>query len=597
MTATIFGELTEDGSTIILIGNGPDHELAAAAKHLELLTAKVKNTKPAGALQVPVSWPTLIQLAGTFGAAWTPGPRLKGWIADQVIARTTPTAELAVTPPAGLKPYSWQTSGACLIRATGSSLIFDEPGTGKTITTILGLVERAYAMAPLRLRVVPIVVVCPAAVVDSWVNHFRAWAPQWRVVAWRGTPKARIRLSGLADVYVASYDTARRDAQSNSDPRDSPLLGLRAKSVVADESHKIKSPQAEQSRAVRRLAAKADNFIGLSGTPITHHPADLWPALVALSPNAWPSRERWVNRYCTTLPGDYGQNILGLAPHSEPEFRTTLIGQHRRVAKADVLTELPPKVYTVRSVELPGPYRKAYDSMEKQMLAELPDGQELSVMTVLAQLTRLSQMASSAADVEVTTEVVEDEYGTPIEKIHQKVTLKAPSWKVEELLEVMAERPGQPIVGFAPSRQLMMVAGEAATKAGYKVGYLVGGQSPADRTGNIESFQRGELDLICVTTGAGGVGVTLTAASTAVFLQRPYSLVEALQSEDRLHRIGAEKHKSIEVIDIVAKNTIDTRVRSILRERAGQLADLVQDPRIVAELLGGASVTRLQKAG
>ena len=39
----------------------------------------------------------------------------------------------------------------------------------------------------------------------------------------------------------------------------------------------------------------------------------------------------------------------------------------------------------------------------------------------------------------------------------------------------------------------------------------------------------------------------------------------------------------------------DTRVRAVLREKAGQLADLVQDPRIVAELLGGASVTRLRK--
>ena len=47
--------------------------------------------------------------------------------------------------------------------------------------------------------------------------------------------------------------------------------------------------------------------------------------------------------------------------------------------------------------------------------------------------------------------------------------------------------------------------------------------------------------------------------------------------------------------DIVAENTVDTRVRAVLREKAGQLADLVQDPRVVAELLGGASVTRIRK--
>jgi SNF2 family DNA or RNA helicase len=116
----------------------------------------------------------------------------------------------------------------------------------------------------------------------------------------------------------------------------------------------------------------------------------------------------------------------------------------------------------------------------------------------------------------------------------------------------------------------------------------------AERTSYREAFQRGELDLICVTTGAGGVGITLTRSDCAVFLQRPWSLVEATQSEDRLHRIGAG-HDSIDVIDVIAKNTIDSRVRQVLKTRAGQLSDFVKDPRIVAEILGGASVTKLRK--
>ncbi len=433
--------------------------------------------------------------------------------------------------------------------------------------------------------VTPILIVCPASVVDNWVNEFGKWAPHWRAVAWRGTKTQRIRLIGTADVYVTSYDTARNDA-SSADPRDdNPLIALKAKTVVADECHRIKSHQSQQSRAVRRLAERAEHFVGLSGTPITHHPGDLWPTLAALEPVAWPSRERWVNRYCTSIPGDYGQQILGLNPHTEPEFRTILLGQHRRVAKADVLKQLPPKVYSVRTVELPPAYRKAYDQMEAEMLAELPDGDELSVMSVLAQLTRLSQLACAAADVATVLEVVDGE-----EKVSQRVSLKAPSWKVDELLEVMAERPGKPVVAFAPSRQLIMLAGQAAEAEGYSVGYIVGGQSAKERTGHIEAFQAGQLDLICVTTQAGGVGITLTAADTAVFLQRPWSLVDAMQAEDRLHRIGAEVHESVEIIDIVAAKTIDTRVRSVLKGKAGQLSQLLQDERIVTELLGGKTL-------
>ncbi len=110
----------------------------------------------------------------------------------------------------------------------------------------------------------------------------------------------------------------------------------------------------------------------------------------------------------------------------------------------------------------------------------------------------------------------------------------------------------------------------------------------AKRTAYRKAFQAGELDLIAVTTQAGGVGITLTASDCAVFLQRPWSLVDAIQAEDRLHRIGAEGHESIEIIDIVTEGTVDMRVREKLREKGQALSDLLQDPRIVNELLGGA---------
>jgi len=597
LSALVIGELTADESAIVLMATGHPHEQAYLAQQLQLLTPLIKQTDPPGALVLPATWPAVVQLAESYQQDWRPGPALAAWIARQVSYRTGTPEALAVEPPAGLVPRSYQIEGALIIAQTGKALIFDEPGTGKTVTTILGLVERAEAGGP----VFPAVVVAPNAVVDSWVRHFEEWAPRWRAVAWRGTPKQRRALAGTADVYVTTYGIASRDAgealgsrPSKAALEASPLLALRPGTVVADECHKLKHQATEQSRAVRRLAEKADNFVGLSGTPITHNPGDLWPALYCLEPLAYPSRERWVTRYCRTVPGDYSATVLGLNPHAEPEFRVTLLGQHRRVAKADVLAELPPKVYSVRTVDLPPAWRKVYDDLEGQMLAQLPDGGELSVMTVLAQLTRLSQLASAAADIEVTTETVEVD-GLLEERQHTKVHLKAPSWKVDELLEVMAERPGQPIVAFAPSRQLMMLAGAAAKGEGYRVGYVVGGQTAKERTANVDAFQGKELDLCCVTTGAGGVGLTLTAARTAAFLQRPWSLVEALQSEDRLHRIGAECHDSIEIIDFVARDTIDARVRTILRERAGALSELVQDPRIVAELLGGASVRDLRR--
>lgn len=575
----IVGELTADGRNIILMANGADWELAHATAAMQLCTPLIKRSKPPGALVLPATWPAVVQLAETFGPNWAPGVALTEWVQHQVRIRTPSAGDTRVAIPQGLCPRDYQVEAARMIAANGRVLLFDEAGTGKTISTILGICERACTTT-----VLPVLVVCPASVVDNWIAEFRKWAPQFWTEAWRGSKKARRNLIGQSHVFVCSYETARNDASSTEARDGNPLIELNPKFVVADECHRMKGHQSQQSRAVRRLAERADNFVGLSGTPITHHPGDLWPVLVGLEPGAWPSRERWINRYCLSVPGDYDVRIVGLHPGFEPEFRTTLIGRHRRVAKADVLSQLPPKVYTVHTVDLPTAYRKSYDDMESRMLADLPDGGELSVMSVLAQLTRLSQLACAAADVETTHEWDEtlQDY-----REHQKVTLKAPSWKVDELLEIMEERPGKSIVCFAPSRQLVVLAGAAAQSAGYRVGYVVGGQSAKERTANVDAFQHGETDLLCATTGAGGVGLTLTAAGTCVFLQRPWSLVEALQAEDRLHRIGSEVHASIEILDIVASKTIDTRVRTVLKGKAGQLSDILQDPRIVSELLGG----------
>lgn len=588
MSTAIHAELTKAGDRIVLVAAGPIEELPYAAKQLQQMTPLIKPSDPKGALLLPASWPAVVQLSAIYGDKLVPGPGLRAWITEQASIRTARTDDqLSVPVPDGFTPRAYQVAGARLIAATGRALIFDEPRTGKTITTILGLGEYSGER---RLHGLPILVICPASVVDPWVEAFGNWAPYWQAVAWRGAPKRRKALIGEADVYVASYDTARMDA-GDTNPSKSPLIALNPRGLVVDECHYVKNPHAARTNAVRRLGRNAKTFVALSGTPITHHPADLWPTLTCFAPGAWPSRERWVNRYCLTGTADYGESILGLNPGTEPEFRLTMLGQHRRVARADVMDQLPPKVYSVRTVALPTEYRKAYDAMERDMLTRLPDGSELSVMSVLAQMTRLSQLASSAA--EVTTRIETGADG--VEREHVTVKLAAPSWKVDGLLEVLEERPGEHSVAFAVSAQLTRLAGQAAAAAGYSVGYIIGGQSMRERTETIARFQAGELDLVCATTGAGGTGITLSAAGTLVFLQRPWSLVESLQAEDRAEG-DMNQTRGTEIVDIVAANTIDTRVRAVLRERAGQLADLVQDPRIVAELLGGASVRQLRKA-
>lgn len=585
MSVAIHGEITDARDRIILMSTGPVEDMAFMAKQLQQMTPLIKPSEPAGALLLPLSWAAIVQLTAIYGDAWRPSLALQEWTLDQLEARTTGVLEpLTVPIPEGLSLWPHQAAGAQLIAATGRGLLFDEPRTGKTITTIIGLAERQHR----GLLTGPIVVVCPAgAVVDQWLEAIEDWVPQWTAVAWAGPD--RTKLIGTADVYVTGYEIALRDAK-DTNPKRSPLIRLNPSALVVDECHMIKTQDSQRSHAVRRIARNVKAFAALSGTPITHHPANLWPTLVCLAPGAWPSRERWVNRYTTQGVAEYGESILGLNPGTEAEFRVTTVGQHRRVARADL--GWAPKSYEVRTVELPEVYRKSYDALEADMLADLPDnGGELSVLDTLSQLTFLSRLACSAADVEITLgPEIDERTGEP--KKHTSVKLKWPSWKVDELLTTLAER-NEPSVVFAVAAPLAKMAGEAAEAAGRRVGYIVGGQTRKRRTETRKAFQNGELDLICASVGAGGVGITLNRAKSLIFLQRPWSLVESIQAEDR--GVGDINAPGCHIIDIISANTIESRVRAVLRERAGQLADLVQDRRIVAELLGGASITQLRK--
>ena len=565
----VIGHNPADGTWLALVD--PEGE---APYRAPLTGASTQLSKTPPVFSLKATWPNLVQLFSTLpGAVLDDAAKTR---MEQLSAqRVGEWSDQLVYPlPDGVKPYPWQASAASQLGRTGALLLSDEPGTGKTGSAVLGVAETAtrHLLGHDVPSPLPVLVLAPASVVTAWVKTFRQWVPGLVVDAYLGTKRAGLR--GKLDVYVTSYETASRDADA--------LAELDPATVVMDEHHMVKTPTSARSKAARKLAAKARYRLALSGTPITHHPGDLWPALNALDPDSWPSRTRFKDRYLDVVQGPYADEVVGFLPHRRPEYDLCMTGVHRRVAKADALPWLPPKVHTVREVTIPAEWRKAYDAMRDEMLAELPDGTEpLNAMSTLAQLTRLQQLAAAPCDVETTQP--DDPDAEPV----TTVTMRGPSWKVSELMAVLAERETEQVAVFSPSRQLVELAAQALEEAGITYAKVVGDQKRTDRDADVEAFQAGERRVILVTTQAGGVGLTLTAARCAVFLSRPWSLVEATQAEDRLHRIGAEVHDSVDIVDIVSTDTVDDAIRAALVDKATQLSDVLHDPRVVREVLGG----------
>jgi hypothetical protein len=587
--ATVFGELTADGRSVVIMATGEPDMIAVAWRKIAEFTPKGTVVGNGMAVTMPLSWPLVTQLACTFGQQWTMGGRLHYWMMGELARRTQWCDKpLRYKLPAGLALKPYQPIPVRMLAHNGC-LLEDEPRLGKTVTTIVGLAERACW--PEYPPVLPIVVVCPASVVTQWVREFQLWAPHWRAVAWRGGNKdTRRNLIGQYDVYVGSYAIARSDAKAGANLRDSPLARVRGATVVADEYHWLSNPDSKQTRATQRLARQAQLFIPLSGTPFTHNITNTQPTLEVFEPGVFDSVERMEKRYCVVEGQDYGKKIHGLREDNEAELRTCFLGRQIRRAREDVAEHLSKKTYSTRFVEIPPQYAKMYRDMELRMIAELDDGQEVTPMSTITKIQRLQQLSASACDLSKTYTVDET---TGLDKEHQHLHPRLPSWKIDAMLDVLAEL-SWPALAFGISKPLVLLAGQEAEKAGARVGYIVGGQTHRVRDQYKDDFQAGKLDLLCVVVEAGGTGLTLNAAGTEIFLQRPYSFVNSTQAEDRA--VG-DRYPTIDIVDIYAElpggdTTIDQRIRDILLHKAAQLSQYFADPRIVRTLFGGDSVPR-----
>ena len=638
------GRVNED--TIRLGVLGGDWQIEEIGKHIKgdsrKLTVSPKKTGDGtGELSVPLTWAMVTQcarIAQKYEFKWQPDEELCLWITEEFERRFaefgTPDDLRMDLTALDRTPMPHQMSGAFTGAMNKRFFFGDAAGTGKTMTALLTLAElEAQGLDPF-----PAFVVTPASVVTPWLEELQACFPDWTFTDYRG-PR-RSKLSSRYQVYVMSWHTFRDDMQqpeiSECDlqhlsgwnrklqkqldqavmapesfkrpvcaqcgtpltPADNknalpPLVDFVVpRTVILDEAHALCNVKTKQSVAAMRIARVARYVFPMSGTPITKDVSGFWRAMSIIDVRSFPDQDRYQARYTDRFVRDYGRpEIEGLTTANRQEFYTLMQGTMRYVSKKEVLPDLPDKTYSTRIVQLPPAYRKAYNEMEEDMIAHLPDTDEpLPVMTTLAQMQRLSQLASSACDVEI--EMVLDAkpdsltFGEMIP--HYKVTPREPCWKVDELMALMAESVGDPIITFSPHTQLVNIAGARAESQGYRVGYIKGGQTHKQRDKTRIAFQAGELDLLCANTAAGGVGLTLTASRNVVFLERPWAFWQADQAEDRVHRRGTTGQVSI--TDIVAANTIESRVREALKDKAQSLSDLVRDPSIVRGFLGGQKI-------
>jgi len=334
------------------------------------------------------------------------------------------------------------------------------------------------------------------------------------------------------------------------------MVSTRA-AMVVDEAHMIKNHSAVRSKACVSLGRKAEYRFIMTGTPVANGPMDVFMQFEFLDPNIIGIGDYYSfrNRYAV-MGGFEGKEIVGYQNLDELiELISPFIFQ---VRKSEVLTELPPKVFTVREVQMTDEQKRLYRQISKEDKAVSGD-RGVTVKSVLERMLRLQEICGGV----ITYERNPDLYN-PNKYEHCRVSGKNP--KVEELKAIMEETDGAVIIWCRFLEEIAMVSESLRETYGRRSVVEIHGEiGEQQRDDNVQAFQRGEARFLVGNAATGGVGLNMTRAETVVYFSNSFSFTDRDQSEDRAHRIG--QTKSVTYIDLVCEGSVDEVVLDALRSK------------------------------
>lgn len=421
-------------------------------------------------------------------------------------------------------------------------------GTGKTITTI-ALIGALNSQK----RVGKVLVVSPKSIVGVWEEEFQKFADfRYALTILDGTIAKKKAAFGYMNgsalqVIVVNYESAWR--LENEIAKWSPDM------IVCDESSKIKNPTTAQSKALHKLGKQSKHNVILTGTPVTNNPLDFFSQYKFLNEEILGSSYYLFRNKYAVMGGYQNHQIVGYNHLSE------LVEKVHRVAfriKIEDAVDLPPFIDEVRTIKLEPKAEAVYRMIEQDCYAELSTDAEVTAKNILTQLLRLSQCTGGF--------IRDDKTAQPQDVSTSKLEA------LEDIIDSCLEEDKKVVVfaRFVPEIEAIKAMLEKK-----KVGYRLIYGATKDRVEQVRDFQEdASVKVFVGQLQTTGMGLTLTAASVAVFYSLDFSYANYEQSRARIHRIG-QTEKCL-YIHLVAKNTVDEKIMNALKHK-GDIAKLMVD--------------------
>lgn len=430
-----------------------------------------------------------------------------------------------------MEPYGFQKQGIAYNITNTRTLIGDEPGLGKTSQAIASVVA---------LNAFPCLVICPSSLKLNWKEEWEKFSYEKAEVLTDGIKNTWPYFydAGLVKVFITNYESLSKYFVRDITTKKGEKMKLSDvvfagniqyfKSVIVDESHRVKEPKTMQSKLVKGITNGKDVIYLLSGTPVVNKAKDLISQLAILNRlGDFGGLKNFRDRYCN---GQYYREL-------NYKLKTTCYYSRK---KTDVLSQLPPKVRQIIKCEITT--QTEYDD-------------------ALEDLATYLRQYRDATDEQIRKSL----RGEIMVRIGVLKNISARG-KVNDVVDFVRDiqESGEKIVLFCHLHEVA----DALKSAFPGALTILGTDDFIQRDRAVKLFQNDpSRQIIICSIKAAGVGLTLTASSRVAFIELPWHPADCIQCEDRTHRIGQEE--SVQCLYFLGKNTIDEWIYQVIREKWG----------------------------
>lgn len=463
----------------------------------------------------------------------------------------------------------------------GFGLLF-EMGCGKTLTAI-AITGAAF----LKGKVKRLLIVAPASVVPVWPKEFKDFADYDYVVkTMQGTARKKVqeieslitaeRYAKTPAVYVAviNYESVWRTSDKAAESVFDAIAAWKPDMIICDESQRIKSNTAQQSKAMHKLGDIAKYKLILSGTPIQNSAMDMWSQYRFLDTKVFGDNFYKFRARYGVMGGFNGKQVVGTRDIDILTEKAHSIAY--RVTKGEAL-DLPEQTFENREIEMTPKEKKLYNEIKKECFSEI-DGGTITAAMITTRLLRLQQITGGFAQF--------DDSAQPTQIGNGK--LKA----LEDIVDDYVVDGSKKLVVFA--RFVPEIKAICAMLDKKKIPNSSGGTKAMrysriwgeiplpERGEQVRAFQQeDDVRVFVAQIDTAGLGITLTAADTAVYYSLNYNYAAYEQSLARIHRIGQKNNCTY--IHLVCPGTVDIQILRALRKKEDLAKSIVDNWRMYFE--------------